>query len=114
MGDSSASGPAPNLKVRQTETGVAVAVCLTPKSARDTVEGVEEFGGDPVLKARVQAVPEDGRANAALEALIAKWLDVPRSSVSVVQGVKSRTKIVAIDGNAIGLSALIATRLTAF
>lgn len=114
MGDG-ASGPrATQLKIRETENGVAIAVRLTPKAARDAVEGVEEFGGDPVLKARVRAVPENGKANAALEALIAKWLGVPRSSVSVIQGAKSRIKIVAIDGSAIGLSALVATRLAEF
>jgi len=106
--------PAPQLKIRQTETGVALAVRLTPKAARDAVEGVVEFGGDPVLKARVRAVPENGRANKALEVLIADWLDVPRSAVSVIHGAKARIKIVAVDGSAIGLSALIATRLTAF
>jgi len=94
--------------------GIAIAVRLTPKAARDAVEGVDEFGGDPVLKARVRAVPENGKANGALEALIAEWLDVPRSSVSVIQGAKARIKIVAIDGNAIGLAALVATRLTEF
>ncbi len=114
MGDRAPGPRAPQLKNRQTETGVAIAVRLTPKAARDAVEGVEEFGGDPVLKARVRAVPENGKANAALEALIAKWLDVPRSCVAVIQGAKSRIKIVGIDGSAIGLSALIATRLTEF
>ena len=106
--------PAPQLKIRQTETGVALAVRLTPKSARDAVEGIEEFGGDPVLKARVRAVPENGQANAALETLIADWLDLPRTSVWVIQGAKARIKIVAVDGSVIGLSALIATRLTEF
>jgi uncharacterized protein YggU (UPF0235/DUF167 family) len=114
MGDRALRRPAPPLKVRQTETGVAIAVRLTPKAARDSVEGIEEFGGDPVLKARVRAVPENGKANAALEALIAKWLDVPRSSVAVIQGAKSRIKVVGIDGSAIGLSALVAIRLTEF
>ena len=113
-GGSAPDGPPPRLKIRQTEKGVAIAVRLTPKSGRDAVEGVEEFGGDPVLKARVRAVPENGRANAALEALIADWLDVPDSSVAVIQGSKARIKIVAVDGNAIVLSALIATRLTEF
>ncbi|GFO81235.1 DUF167 family protein [Methyloceanibacter sp.] len=113
-GDAAPSGGAPRLKVRQTEKGIAIAVRLTPKSARDAVEGVEEFGGDPVLKARVRAVPENGRANTALETLIADWLEVPRSSVSIAHGSKARIKIVAVDGNAIVLSALIATRLAEF
>lgn len=114
MGESAQRPRAPQLKIRQTENGVAIAVRLTPKAARDAVEGIEEFGGDTVLKARVRAVPENSKANAALEALIAKWLDVPRSTVSVIQGAKARIKIVAIDGSAIGLSALVATRLTEF
>jgi uncharacterized protein YggU (UPF0235/DUF167 family) len=114
MGERAPGRPAPQLKIRQTDSGIAIAVRLTPKAARDAIEAIEEFGGDPVLKARVRAVPENGKANAALEALIAKWLAVPRSSVAVIQGAKARIKIVAIDGSAIGLSALVATRLAEF
>jgi len=88
-------------------------VRLTPKSARDEIVGVEVFGGEAVLKARVRAVPEDGRANAGLEKLIAKWVGVPPSSVAVVQGGKSRLKQVAVDGDPSALSALIAERLAA-
>ena len=62
----------------------------------------------------MRAVPENGQANAALETLIADWLDLPRTSVWVIQGAKARIKIVAVDGSVIGLSALIATRLTEF
>ena len=79
MGDGAPGPRAPQLKIRQTETGIAIAVRLTPKAARDAVEGVEEFGGDPVLKARVRAVPESGKANGALEALIADWLRPARA-----------------------------------
>lgn len=100
-----------SLKIRQTATGVVVAVRLTPKSSRDDIVGVAEFDGEAVLKARVRAVPADGRANAALTKLIAKWLSVPRSSVQVIQGGKSRLKQIAIDGDAPGLASLIAERL---
>ena len=102
---------APVINIRQTTAGVVVAVRLAPKSARDAVEGVEEFDGKSVLKVRVRALPEGGRANTALETLFAKWLGVPRSTVEVVQGGKSRVKQVAIDGNGVALSALIGTRL---
>ena len=67
-------------------------VRLTPKSARDEIIGVENFGGEAVLKARVRALPEDGRANQALERLVARWLKVPPTFVSVAQGGKSRAK----------------------
>jgi uncharacterized protein YggU (UPF0235/DUF167 family) len=66
-----------------------------------------------VLKARVRALPEQGRANAALERLIAGWLKVPPSCVSVSQGGKSRTKQVLIEGDADALARLIAAKLAA-
>ncbi|MGH6735417.1 MAG: DUF167 family protein [Methyloceanibacter sp.] len=86
-------------------------VRLTPKAARDEVVGVEDFGGEAVLKARVRALPEDGRANAALEKLIAKWLGVPATSVKVAHGGKARLKQVAIAGDPTALTRLISERL---
>ena len=45
------------------EKGVVLQVRLTPKSSRDALEGVEVLAdGACVLKARVRAVPEDGKA----------------------------------------------------
>lgn len=101
----------PELAVRRNNAGVMVAVRLTPKSGRDEIVGVEDFGGEAVLKARVRAVPEDGRANASLEKLIAKWLGLPPSSVKVAVGGKSRLKQVAIDGEPGALCALVAARI---
>ena len=86
-------------------------VRLTPKSSRDAVVGMEVFGGEAVLKARVRAVPENGRANAALERLIARWLKVPPSSVSVAQGGKSRIKQILIEGDAETLTRSIEARV---
>ncbi len=87
-----------------------LAVRLTPKSSRDEIAGIEDHGGECVLKARVRAIPEAGRANAALETLIARWLGVPPSTVSVAHGGKSRLKQVAVAGDAEALSRLIAQR----
>ena len=87
-------------------------VRLTPKSGRDEIVGVEAFGAEAVLKVRVRALPEDGRANHALERLIAHWLKLPPSSVTVVaQGGKSRMKQVVVEGDAETLVHLIETRL---
>jgi len=88
-------------------------VRLTPKSGRDEIAGVEAFGGQAVLKARVRAVPEGGKANAALEKLIASWLKMPPSRVKVTQGGASRMKQVLIDGDADALARLIETRVAA-
>ena len=86
-------------------------VRLTPKSSRDEIGGIETFGGEAVLQARVRALPEDGRANAALAKLIAHWLKLPPSRVSVAQGGKSRMKQVLVEGDAATLAPLIEARL---
>jgi uncharacterized protein len=92
---------------------VILAVRLTPKSSADKIESVGLFNGEPVLKARVRALPEAGRANDALERLIADWLGVPLSTVTVAQGGKSRLKRVAVAGDAAHLAFVIKTRLAA-
>ena len=72
-------------------------VRLTPKGGRDAIDGVETGAdGKTYLKARVSAPPEDGKANAALIALIAKVSGVAKSSVSLISGDTSRLKQVAI------------------
>ena len=73
--------------------------------------GIEESGdGGLVLKARVKAPPEKGKANAALTALIAKWLDVARTDCDMVAGSKSRLKQLLIRGDADELMDRLASR----
>jgi uncharacterized protein YggU (UPF0235/DUF167 family) len=47
---------------------------------------------------RVTAPPVDGKANAALCALVAARAGVPRSRVRVVRGAAARDKVVRVDG----------------
>jgi len=73
--------------------GLALWVRLTPKGGRDALDGLEPLAdGRIVLKARVRAAPEDGRANEALIALLAKTLATPKSAVSVASGATARVK----------------------
>jgi uncharacterized protein YggU (UPF0235/DUF167 family) len=91
-----------------------VDVRLTPRGGRDAVEGAETLAdGRAVLKARVRAVPEDGKANAALESLIAAALGIGRSQVAVVQGKTARLKTLAVEGDPARLSAGLARFLAA-
>ncbi|MCB1539567.1 MAG: DUF167 domain-containing protein [Rhodoblastus sp.] len=88
---------------------MTLVVRLTPKGGRDAIDGVETMSdGKVVLKARVRAVPEDGKANAALIELLAKALRVPRSAVTVAAGHTSRVKTLEIAGDADGLAAALA------
>ena len=47
---------------------------------------------------RVTAPPAEGKANAAVCALLAKSLGVPKTAVKVERGAGSRDKVVSIDG----------------
>ena len=49
-------------------------------------------------KVTVSAPPEDGRANKAVEALLAATLGLRPSQVHVVKGQTQRLKVVQIDG----------------
>lgn len=80
------------------DDGVRLLVRLTPKSSRDAIEGAKpDSDGKVHLAARVRAVPENGKANKALEMLVAKTLGVPKSAVSVIAGHTSRLKTLQID-----------------
>lgn len=97
--------------IARDNAGLILRVRLTPRSSREEVAGVEPTREGPALTAFVRAVPEDGRANAALESLIAVWLDAPKRAVSVIAGHKSRIKTVAIGGDPVRLSASLESRL---
>lgn len=87
-------------------TGLRVSVRLTPKGGRDAIDGIATLSdGQPVLKVRVRAAPTEGQANAALIALIAKTLDVPRRKVTLAAGETSRIKRIEIEGDGAALAA---------
>lgn len=93
---------------------VLVRVRLTPKSSRDAVDGIETLSdGTTVLKARVRAVPEDGKANAALELLIADWLGIAKRAATVVGGQTARLKTVSIAGNPAALLTALTSKTAA-
>ncbi len=81
-------------------SAIVVRVHLTPRSSRDAIDGITALPDGPALKARVRAIPEDGKANAALEDVLARTLRLGRRAVSVTGGHTSRLKSVTISGDA--------------
>lgn len=83
---------------------------LTPKARRDRIEGaVQEADGQTSLKIAVSAPPIDGKANAALVALVASSLGVTKSSVRVAAGASGRRKLLFIAGDAADMRARLVT-----
>ena len=75
-------------------TSTKVDIRVHPRARRDAVE----VGEDGSVRVSVTAAPERGRANDAVEQLLAERLGVARSSVSVVRGRTGRRKVVEVDG----------------
>ncbi|UIJ74256.1 DUF167 family protein [Aurantimonas sp. HBX-1] len=102
------TGPTTAGFYRPVDGGVLVEVRLTPKSASDRIEGtVAAADGSVRLKARVRAVPEDGKANQALEVLLARALGMPKSAVAVVAGHTARSKTLRVDGEPSAIAAAL-------
>jgi uncharacterized protein len=106
------SGPASApLCWRATATGLVLRVRVTPKSSRDEVAGLTGTADGPALAVRVRAVPEDGAANKAVELAVATWLGLPKSTLAVSAGTKSRVKSVTLMGDAATLAKLLMNKL---
>lgn len=94
--------------------GLRLFVRLTPKGGRDAIEGVKPTAdGGAELTARVTAVPEDGKANAALLKLLAKSLKLPGWDFEIVAGATDRHKQVFISGDPAALEAALSGWLAA-
>ena len=73
------------------QPGAQIAVRVTPNARRDAVEA------GPPLRISVTAVPEDGRATAAAQTLLARALGVAKTRLVLVRGAKSRDKVFRLD-----------------
>lgn len=82
------------LDLRSTADGVRVSVRVAPRASRDAIVGVH----DGALKVALTAPPVEGAANEALVRLLAKALGVPKGAVRLVQGERSRDKVLEIVG----------------
>jgi uncharacterized protein YggU (UPF0235/DUF167 family) len=81
--------------------GTRLAVRLTPKAAQNRIDGTAlDAEGSAMLKVAVTAVPENGKANAALIALLAKAWKLPKSAIAITAGTTDRRKVLFIDADA--------------
>jgi uncharacterized protein YggU (UPF0235/DUF167 family) len=70
-----------------------LAVRVTPRSSREIVEGIwHDADGGAWLSVKVRAAPDDGQANKAVIALLAKTLGLPKSAITLESGAAARLK----------------------
>ena len=85
---------------------MTLSLRVAPNAGSDRIEGRElRADGEAVLRLRVAAVPDKGKANAAAVALLAKALGVPKSAIRLVAGETARSKVVEIAGDGPSLAA---------
>jgi uncharacterized protein (TIGR00251 family) len=98
---------------RGDRAGLLLDVRVSPKAARDGIDGLTKTPHGPAVKVRVRAVPAEGAANAAVATVVARWLGLPASRVAVARGHTSRVKTLQIGGEPDVLEALLAQRVDA-
>jgi uncharacterized protein len=77
-----------------------IVVKLTPNAGKNEIIGWDTSAPEhPVLNVRVTAVPEDGKANKALIALLSKHLKIPKSAIKIIRGETNRLKTIEIPDN---------------
>jgi hypothetical protein len=82
------------IKVQEGNDGVSFAVKVHPRAKKNGIAG--ELGD--ALKVSLTTPPVAGRANEACIEFFAKFLRVPRSSVTIASGQTSRNKVICITG----------------
>lgn len=72
--------------------GAEFALRVTPRAGRNQIS---DEGGQ--LRAQVTAVPEDGRANRAVQDLLAEALGVAKGRLTLIRGATARDKVFRLD-----------------
>lgn len=84
----------PQIDKPATPTSFLLKIKAQPNASKDEILGKL---GD-ALKIRVKAAPEDGKANLAIETLLAHTLGLKRSQVVVKSGLSNPNKVIEIQG----------------
>ena len=80
------------LAIQESANGVVFAAKIVPGSSRTAVSGIL----DNMIKVRVAAPPEKGKANQCLIAFLAKRLGVKRNAIDIIAGQTGPVKQVRV------------------
>lgn len=95
--------------------GARLSVRVTPRANNDQIDGVERDADERLwVIARVRAIPDRNKANAAITKLIADEIGIAKSYVSVLSGGTSRNKVLLIEGDPGELMPMISEWLEGF
>lgn len=82
------------ISIGNTTDGVVIEVKAFPNSPVTKLAGIH----DRRLKIRVNAAPEDGKANKEIIAYLSKLFGCRKSEIEIIRGETSQEKVVLIKG----------------
>lgn len=74
--------------------GIRFSLKVIPKSSKNEVSVME----DGTVRIKINAPPVDGKANQACIKYFSDFFEVPRGSIRIIAGEKSRVKVVEVCG----------------
>ena len=81
------------VRAKRTPNGIELPIRVIPRAKRDEIAG--ERNGSVCV--RITAAPVEGAANRALARLLSQQLGVPKSSIHLAAGERSRAKVLRIE-----------------
>jgi hypothetical protein len=84
--------------IRESASGVTLAVRAHPGAKKTAITGIYGEGATAQLKIAVQAPPVEGRANSALISFLAELFGSAKNQVEIVSGELSRSKVFLLNG----------------
>lgn len=83
------------LNITKLENGIKISVRVIPGSSKCEISGLI----DNSLKIKLDVPPIEGKANEKCIKFLSKLLSVPKTSIEIVAGERSKNKIIFIKGD---------------
>ena len=82
------------LRIQQAGNSVVFSVKVVPRSSKTAIAGI--LGG--MLKVKLAAAPEKGKANQSLVEFLADTLGIKKNTIKITSGLTSPVKTIEIKG----------------
>jgi hypothetical protein len=80
-----------------TSLGDVLHIRVTPKASSNRIKVEPQPDGSTHFRVYVTTVPEDGKANKAVIALLSKYLGIPKTSMTITHGTTGKDKTIKIS-----------------
>jgi len=88
------NAPRTLMDIHETAEGVTFPIRVQPRASCCECAGVQ----DGAVRLKITAPPVEGRANEACIRLLAEALNLRKRQITILSGLKSRNKVVAVAG----------------